>query len=416
MLRFRPDIKPPMWGPPDAVRFAVRANCERMGMPEPLCFTPCWSVSFGEALVGSTAFYNEGIHAVGTTGAHYFKLPVPQTNLVELYSIYSGELKWSVQLFLSTLSSANVLRLARLGVGIYRLYGNDAYLSYVNSFVADPVDKSQATWSAGWSQRLRRQRVSITDNTFRSSSVAVGSSPITEVPIGVDEHFRFAWDSKHKFFAFWNVFPSNEVDARLHYEPYTLLMPVARPLYFDLGASAGTDNLTAADLVTSAPVLGTPALGQVHGLAATALTVSAPVLGTPAVGQIHSLVASALVVGSPVLDTPSLSENAPDVDALTANDLVVGSPALGAPSLDQIHVLGSDGIVTGPPVLGSPTITQVHALAALGLTVGVPVLGTPALNGSDIVLISPDDVGRATTLQARNYRATLAARNYAARL
>lgn len=206
--------------------------------------------------------------------------------------------------------------------------------------------------------------------------------------------------------------------------------PVA---YFDFGgASSGTDNLTATDLVTgspvlgtpalgqvhaltatgittSAPALGTPALGQVHGLAATALTVSAPVLGTPAVGQIHSLTASALVVGSPVLGTPLLSENAPDVDALTAVDLVVGSPVLGTPSFGQIHVLGSDGLVTGTPVLGSPSITQIHALEALGLTVGVPVLGTPAINGSDVVLIDASEVGK-------NYRATLAKRNYTARL
>lgn len=102
-------------------------------------------------------------------------------------------------------------------------------------------------------------------------------------------------------------------------------------MYFDLGATAGTDNL-ATDLVTgspvlrnpctrpspradpqagittSAPVLGTPVLGQAHVLSATALTSICPVLGTPAVWQDHSLTATALVVGSPVLGTPSLSE------------------------------------------------------------------------------------------------------------
>jgi hypothetical protein len=178
--------------------------------------------------------------------------------------------------------------------------------------------------------------------------------------------------------------------------------PVA---YFDFGgASAGTDNLTAADLVTGSPLLGTPALGQVHALTATGittsapvigtpalgqvhvltangLTVSAPVLGTPAVGQDHSLTATALVVGPPVLGTPLLTENAADVDALTAVDLVVGNPVLGTPSIGQIHVLGSDGLVTGSPVLGSPSITQIHTLDVLGLTAGVPVLGTPVLNG-----------------------------------
>ncbi|HSW65271.1 MAG TPA: M14-type cytosolic carboxypeptidase [Dissulfurispiraceae bacterium] len=104
------------------------------------------------------------------------------------------------------------------------------------------------------------------------------------------------------------------------------------------------------------------------------------------------------------------------VDSLAATDLVTGPPVLGTSALGQTHVLGCDGLVTGGPVFGSPSITQIHTLEALGLTVGVPVLGTPALNGSDIVLIDANEVGRATTLQARNYRATLAKRNYTARL
>lgn len=196
-------------------------------------------------------------------------------------------------------------------------------------------------------------------------------------------------------------------------------------LYFDMGGST-EDALTATDLVTgspalgtpalgqvhaltatgiatSAPVLGAPALGQVHELTATALTVSSPVLGTPAVGQIHSLTASTLVVGSPVLGTPLLTENAPDVDALTANDLMVSSPVLGSPSFGQIHVFGSDGLVTGAPVLGTPALEinadhlvaadlvvdspvlgapavgQVHILSAVNLSVSAPVLGTPSL-------------------------------------
>ena len=185
-----------------------------------------------------------------------------------------------------------------------------------------------------------------------------------------------------------------------------------------LGAPALTQAhaLTAAGLTTSGPSLGAPALGQAHALTASGITVEGPVLGAPALAQIHALTAQNFATGSPVLGTPSLAENENPVDALTADPLVVGSPVLGTPALTQVHVLGSDGLVTGSPVLGSPTITQVHALAALGLTVGVPVLGTPALNGSDIVLIDASEVGRATTLQARNYRATLAKRNYTARM
>ena len=180
-------------------------------------------------------------------------------------------------------------------------------------------------------------------------------------------------------------------------------------LWFDMGGST-TDDLTATDLITGSPVLGTPALGQAHALTASNLTTSAPVLGTPALSQVHALTATALVVGSPALGTPSLTENAPDVDALTAVDLVVGSPALGTPAFGQIHVLGSDGLVTGSPVLCSPSITQIHTLEALGLTVGVPVLGTPAINGSDIVLITAAEVARIVRATSRMKTVTASAR------
>lgn len=49
-------------------------------------------------------------------------------------------------------------------------------------------------------------------------------------------------------------------------------------------SSPTVNDLTAVDLVTSAPVLGTPALGQIHALVAIGLTTSPPVLGTPILG------------------------------------------------------------------------------------------------------------------------------------
>jgi len=176
-------------------------------------------------------------------------------------------------------------------------------------------------------------------------------------------------------------------------------------LYFDMGGST-THDLTASDLVTgapalgtpalgqvhaltatgiatSAPVLGAPALGQVHELTATALTVSSPVLGTPAVGQIHSLTASTLVVGSPVLGSPTLEINA---EHLVAVDLIVGSPVLGAPAVGQVHLLSAVNLSVSAPVLDAPTLRQTHTLVADGLSVSSPVLGSPMLFGLEYVL------------------------------
>ena len=99
-------------------------------------------------------------------------------------------------------------------------------------------------------------------------------------------------------------------------------------LYFDMGG-AGTDALTANDLVVGGPVLGTPAIGQIHALTAQSLVVGSPVLGAPALGQIHALTAQDLVVGSPVLGSPAIAQ----IHALTALWLTVGAPVLGAPAL-----------------------------------------------------------------------------------
>src|SRR5690606_1236736 len=52
---------------------------------------------------------------------------------------------------------------------------------------------------------------------------------------------------------------------------------ILRPVAED----SGTDDLEAGDLVGAAPVLGSPALGQVHELGASGVTAGPPSLGTP---------------------------------------------------------------------------------------------------------------------------------------
>jgi len=71
-------------------------------------------------------------------------------------------------------------------------------------------------------------------------------------------------------------------------------------------ASAGGGSLTATPLTAQAPVLGTPAAGQVHTLAAADLTAQAATVGAPAAAQHHVLTASGLVAQAPVLGTPAL--------------------------------------------------------------------------------------------------------------
>lgn len=71
-----------------------------------------------------------------------------------------------------------------------------------------------------------------------------------------------------------------------------------------------THALTATSIVTGAPVVGTPAVGQVHALSATSIATGAPVVGSPTVGQTHVLSAADVVTGAPVVGSPVLNASA----------------------------------------------------------------------------------------------------------
>lgn len=135
----------------------------------------------------------------------------------------------------------------------------------------------------------------------------------------------------------------------------------------------GTDNLTASNLETTTPVLGSPTIGQAHALSASSLA-DTPALGTPTLGQTHVLAASALET-VPALGAPTLAV----IENLTSQDLAGGTPSLGTPALGQAHVLSADLLVGGTPTLGAPTLGQAHALSATSLET-TPVLGTPTLS------------------------------------
>jgi len=108
--------------------------------------------------------------------------------------------------------------------------------------------------------------------------------------------------------------------------------------------------------IATRPIAGTPAsLGGNLSLTATNLVTGAPVVGSPAMTQAHVLVATGIVTGAPVVGSPALTLNTGL--ALVAVNLVTGAPVVGSPALTQAHVLTATGIVTGAPVVGSPALS-----------------------------------------------------------
>jgi len=339
MLRFRPDIKPPMWGPLDAINFAVRANCEHIGLPMPLCFAPCWSTDFGENLFGGDAYFvSEGIFVNNTTWAHGFSLPVPQRTLTQFFFLNSV-IGPTPQLL--TFDS-NILRATRLNVGQYRFYGNSNYLTYASvNLLADPPTNSESTWTGGWIRSQPRCRFSLTDKVlgFRTAETS-NMSPITEVPIPSNMQFRFTGTSLCKFFAFWDVFPSESIDQRLHCEPYTLLMPVARPLYFDLGASEPTDitgTLSATESVTDT-------------LAATGQLLVSGLMSVTEAGVDTASILGVLPVQG------ALSAVETDTDAASASGIVLIQGTLSATETGDDTFAAYGGAVS--PITGTMAVTE----------------------------------------------------------
>ena len=184
-----------------------------------------------------------------------------------------------------------------------------------------------------------------------------------------------------------------------------------------------TDDLTAVS-ITANPVVGTPALAQVHVLTATGITADPvvgmpsvgrisnltavditadPVVGTPTITHIHVLTATG-ITADPVVGTPVIGTEGEDV--LTAVD-ITADPVLDTPSIGQEHVLDSVDI-TADPVVGTPSVGRISNLTAVDITadsvVGTPTIGRiPNLDAVDIVassVLSVPTVSRVSNLIA----------------
>ena len=166
---------------------------------------------------------------------------------------------------------------------------------------------------------------------------------------------------------------------QLHAEPYSIILVPQYWYMVDFGAIGGIDNLTATDILTGPPSLGSPAIGQEHQLTASNVITANPVLGVPDIGQEHTLSASNIATDNPVLGQPILSEEA-NVDNLIANDILAGNPVLEPSDIGQIHNLISVEVSAQNPILDTPVLSQKHILSASGILTENPVLGNPDLS------------------------------------
>lgn len=266
---FRPDIKPPMWGPPDAVQYAVRANAERLGI-SPKFMAPLWegggvATDYANGLSGTLAKVSSGNPTwksggvdfgwVSSTSYGYvdfqqdFTLPAGFTiafdYVADTYRTYQGLITsggfghgWSIyQYALGPSESWRVI-----------LPGKTLTLDL-------PITPSGTrativvTQKSGSVRMYKNGVESSTGATTGITTTSVGDSPLR---LGC----RSDTNDAPEYGADCVILSALIADGFLapdeyHATPYALLMPVSRPVYFDLGAGGGTYTETLDTLITS---------------------------------------------------------------------------------------------------------------------------------------------------------------------
>lgn len=148
-------------------------------------------------------------------------------------------------------------------------------------------------------------------------------------------------------------------------------------------------QLSANDISTSKPSLGTPNFGQVHTISAQGVSLLPVSVETVALGIISNLTAQSIGTSAPNTGVVDLNQS----HTLSAIGFSTRRPRLGSPQI--ILENGAFSIFTGAPALDSPSINQIHNLSAqnletIGISLGSPnILGITNLNAAPLTSGSP---------------------------
>ena len=269
-----------MWGPPDAVQYAVRANAERMGFPAPDAYIPFWE-SAGEV---SREVMRGGIGTLVGTGAYLSNmgLRVPEGS--------TGRMGFSD----NYIAPCNLLKFTLIG----RVSGVWYWLSQLGSALQGVVSWSRFrlsgnNWNVGgittnethdWIVSFNSPNItSFTDGQFRNTGTESANSSTNTLYFGSRNDGGLPLGGTIFQYILWHNWTINEAQAGYyHHQPYALLMPVARPVFFDLGIGSVlekkktiTSNLPSYRPDIKPPMWGPPDAVQ-YAVRANAERMSAP--------------------------------------------------------------------------------------------------------------------------------------------
>ena len=272
MAIYRPDIKPPMWGPPDAVQFAVRANAERMGVdPDSLILNlPFWegagttvtNISTGRKFhIGNTSVLNS--RGVVFNGSSFLDISAETRlgflqNKSDAYSIIIPGLHGNSQdnrrFFTFGTSGSGFMGLGTdfnspnrkfLCFQSANFSGTWTFFSNDDFFGVGPINFActfvKSEYFSLYKDGTRDSYIYRTGGTTTEDTpfICIGAAIRGSTPAG----FSFFIGSMQSVLVFDGLLTPSQI-ATLHHTPYALLMPVARPVFFDLGAGQGVAKPT----------------------------------------------------------------------------------------------------------------------------------------------------------------------------
>jgi hypothetical protein len=260
---YRPDIKPPMWGPPEAVQWAVRHNAERLGIdPASIkLLLPFWEVaglpidlatSLATQEFGTGFFTEKGYYFDGATGTYietayngriteYTAVVLP--GQIEAYQGFAASGFTSDYYDNFAYRFDSDLTTLRFYSELFNFSGE------VSNVVAANCDKdAQFVYQfseTGLFQRVYNGHDLVISNNSLAGSVRTGRTSGTLI----GRHSTTYKAGIIASFVAFNTIISTSQIAQLHETPYALLMPVARPFIFDMAGGGGL----------AAPTLTSPA-------------------------------------------------------------------------------------------------------------------------------------------------------------
>lgn len=417
---FRPDIKPPMWGPPDAVRYAVRVNAERMGI-DPASFKVF--LSFWDGVASPSDIFDNTVNGNGlipvangiyisgqqasTTADRIDVVSNPNnffgTNDTTffIYAKKIDDISLNELLGLATQTQKRIVLSDdervnnRCEASTYNGTWSSAQWNSTHMAVNKP-DTLALTYAAssgldlyigGAKQTKTSDTIGTTFSTTTETRINIGAAKASS---SSDAYWGFKGEIYLSFLTTSILSPIQI--AQLHATPYALLMPVSRPVYFDLGAGGNTNS--SADPGNIA-ISGSSSTGvQTHISSADSGTVS--IAGSVASG-IRSLVSLAAAASIAIAGFSAEGVYTPTGSTVSSAGpgavAISGSPANGVQTHissaepGTIAILGSDAnAATGyasSAESGAVAITGADATAsrtyvATASPTSIAIAGSPA--------------------------------------